>query len=82
MKTDLYISVNNILVIKFCLAVEPTSDGGVRLSVSLEPVAAADAADACKRWSGLNCVCGTAAPRSAAGAGDCTTHRQRFHETG
>ena len=29
-KTDQYISVNNILVIKFCLVVEPTSEGGVR----------------------------------------------------
>jgi len=30
-KTDQYISVNNILGIKFCLAVEPTSEGSVRL---------------------------------------------------
>jgi len=29
-KNDQYISVNNILVIKFCLAVEPTSEGNVR----------------------------------------------------
>ena len=30
-KTDQYISVNNILGIKFCFAVEPTSEGSVRL---------------------------------------------------
>jgi len=34
-------------------------------------------------WRGrLNSVCRSASPRSAAGASDSSTRRQRFHETG
>ena len=55
-KTDQYISVNNILIIQFCLAVEPTSEGCVRLCAlwrRLCPVSIGRGRSRWRTWWGL-----------------------------